>query len=106
MKRGEVLSVVKNALKMATNHLAGDRDKSVPRYLDPQVERFREVLLEMHNSLESAEAKPVLPKHMGISIADGWSFDSELGKLICEAERLYHSAKCHGSVSGADGGER
>lgn len=91
MNRDRVIAAVDRALNRATEHLAGNRDESLPDYMDSQVRRFQETLQEMKASLESPHEKRVSQKYMGMAIADGWPFESELGKLVCEAEDLYHS---------------
>ena len=89
----KVINAVYLAIRRASLHLTGNRDQSLPAFLDPQVERFLEILRKMKNSLENQDCERVFQKQMGFAIADGWPFESELGRLICEAEVLYHSLK-------------
>lgn len=91
MKRDKVFATIEKALSRAEEHLGGSRDPSIPDYMDPQVRRFHETLREMKTSLECPHEERVSQKYMAFAIADGWPFDSELGKLVCEAEELYHS---------------
>ena len=93
MKKDKVIEAVDRALKKASDHIAGNRDVTLPEYMDPQVERFADTLKEMKESLESPNGNWVSERYMGIAIADGWPFESELGRLICEAEDGYHSLK-------------
>lgn len=91
MKKDRVVEAVDRAARMASDHISGNRDVTLPDYMDPQVERFLETLKEMKASLENPDANWVSQKYMGMAIADGWPIESELGKLICEAEDGYHS---------------
>lgn len=93
MKRHKAIATVDRALTMASDHVSGSRDPSLPNYMDSQVERFLETLKQMKASLESPDADWVSQKYMCMAIADGWPFESELGKLICEAEEEYHSLR-------------
>ena len=93
MNKGKVIDTVDRALTMATDHVSGNRDPTLPDCMDSQVHRFLETLKEMKSSLETPDAAWVSQKYMGMAIADGWPFESELGKLICEAEDAYHSLK-------------
>ncbi len=93
MATDRVLAAVDRALGRATEHLAGNCDPRIPDHLDSQVQTMQQTLREMKFSLEDADGKHVQEKGMAHAIADGWPYDSELGQLICEAERLYHSVK-------------
>ena len=65
---------------------------TLPEYTDSQVMRFLETLHEMKCSLNDSVNTTRPKKYMAAAIADGWPFESELGKLICEAEVAYHRA--------------
>ena len=93
MNRDKTIEAVDRALTMASDHVSGTRDPSLPNYMDSQVERFSETLKQMKYSLERPDADWVSQKYMCMAIADGWPFESELGKLICEAEDKYHSLR-------------
>jgi|688.fasta_scaffold2612717_2 hypothetical protein len=91
MKKEKAKALINQALNRAIDHLAGARDKSLPTYLDSQVARFLDKLKEMEASLNSQPFKAQPSKVMTTAIADGWPFESELGKLICVAESAYGS---------------
>ena len=92
MNRQDILKKIDEASNLAGRHVGGQRESGLPAYLDPQVERFLKTLLQMKARLENpTEATKVPDKYMGHAIADGWPFDSELGRLICEAENAFHS---------------
>jgi hypothetical protein len=95
MKREKVKALVNQAINQATQHLAGARDASLPAFLDAQVVRFLDHLREMQTYLESSANKPPPSKAMAFAIADGWPIESELGKMICAAERAYDSLATH-----------
>ena len=93
MDKKQVLESVERAISRVEGHLGGSRDPSLPNYMDSQVRNFQETLWKMKASLELPEENRVSGRYMAFAIADGWPFVSELGKLICEAEQLYHSMK-------------
>lgn len=91
MNTETILNRIDKAVHRAERHLAGDRDGAVPNYMDPQVERFLQTLHQMRNTLTNPSASEAPRKYMGMAVADGWSYESELGKLVCEAEDAFHS---------------
>ena len=98
MKKDKVLEAVDRALKMALDHLAGNRDVTLSDYTDSQVERFAETLEEMKASLVNPNGNWVSEEYMAYGVVDGWPAESELGKLICKAANAYHSLKASASA--------
>lgn len=82
---------IDRAIKRATEHVGGQREACLPPYLDPQVERFLETLRLMKAILQSSTEASEPSQYMSRAIADGWPFESEMGRLICEAETAFHS---------------
>jgi len=93
MKKDKAIEAVDRALTMASDHLSGRRDPTLPDYLDPQVQRFLETLKEMKASLEGPDGNWVSERYMCRAITDGWPFESQLSELVCEAECRYFSLK-------------
>jgi hypothetical protein len=91
MQNEKALNAVIRAIESANDHLGGRRDNSLSSNLDSQIRRFAATLREMKALLESDNPKDKLDKYMARAIADSWPFDSNLGKLICKAEQLFHS---------------
>lgn len=90
MNRQTAIDRVDKAIERAKRHVAGDRDTSLADYLDPQVERFLQTLLQMRAAMDDPSADAPT-KYMGMAIADGWPYESELGRLVCEAEDAFHA---------------
>ena len=86
-----VSNAIDNALEFALAHTAGQRDATLPDYVDAQVHRFISTLRMMKSSLADPTSCEVPSRYMAMAIADGWPFESRLGKLICEAEEYYHA---------------
>ena len=98
MKKDRVIEAVDRALRMASEHLAGNRDASLPDYVDSQVARFAETLKEMKASLDNPHGNWVSEEYMAYGVVDGWPTESQLGRLICEAAHAYHSLKAIASA--------
>ncbi len=95
MKKDKVIDAIDRALKMALEHLAGNRDVTLPDYTDAQVERFVEMLREMKASLEKLNGNWVSEEYLTYGVVDGWPAESELGRLICKAAQAYRSFKAN-----------
>ncbi len=91
MNRETAVDRVENAIERAERHVAGDRDTSLPDYMNPQVKRFLQTLLQMRSALADPLNAEIPNRYMGMAVADGWPYESELGKLVCEAEEAFHA---------------
>lgn len=91
MKRQRVIEQIDRAIERAERHVNGDREECLPTYMDPQVERFLGTLRQMKEAIQTPASFDTPEKYMGFAIADGWPYQSELGKLVCEAEEVFHS---------------
>lgn len=91
MNRETAVNRIEKAIERAERHVAGNRDTSLPEYMNPQVERFLQTLLQMRSALADPVNAEVPKKYMGMAVADGWPYESELGKLVCEAEEAFHA---------------
>ena len=91
MNHQKTIARIDKAIERAAEHVGGQREACLPTYLDSQVERFLETLRLMKASLQSSTESNEPTQYMSRAIADGWPFESELGKLICEAEEAFHS---------------
>lgn len=61
---------------------------------EKQLSTFRQILIQMAQSLKSGDLPNRMDRHpgMGAVVVDSWPFDSELGELIIAAERAYLKA--------------
>lgn len=91
MNRQTATEKIEKAIDRVTKHIDGHREVCLPTYLEPQIERFLETLRQMKASMQNPTELCAIDKYMGHAIADGWPYESVLGKLICEAEDAYHS---------------
>lgn len=84
----KVIDAIAAARRRADAHLSGNRDPALPPELDGQVERFRDLLGEMLNELNSGQVatRPVIITRI---IADSWPYDSELASLMTKAEQTF-----------------
>jgi hypothetical protein len=89
MGKSSAQNLIEAALARAIEHLAGNRDRGLPEYLDTHVTRFANTLTQMRDSLQREDAERVTDRYMCHVVADAWPFDSELGKMVCDAEAAY-----------------
>ena len=91
MNRETAVDRINKAIARAERHVAGDRDACLPDYMNPQVERFLDTLRQMRSAIDNPANAKVPSKYIGMTVADGWPYESELGKLVCEAEFAFHA---------------
>lgn len=91
MNRETAFDRINKAIVRAERHAAGDRDACLPDYMNPQVERFLNTLRQMLAAIANPANAKVPSKYMGMAVADGWPYESELGRLVCEAEVAFYS---------------
>ena len=91
MNLQRVTDSIDRAIERAERHVNGEREQCLPNYMDPQVERFLGTLRQLKEAAQNPANSDPPNKYMGMAIVDGWPYESELGKLVCEAEGAFHS---------------
>jgi hypothetical protein len=94
VSKDKAMGFVRRALQLATDHLSGNRDESVPEEFDSQIGRFAKILREMLASLEEpgSDYVSIGYRTMFRSILDSWPHNTELGVAIRDAEEAYFSS--------------
>jgi len=79
-------AAVTQALAAIERHLSGDRDEHLGEPYDPQLERFRAMLLRLKAQLDAGK-RPTVTGVMAKTIADNWPYESNLAEVITRAEQ-------------------